>query len=220
MVKAVFARIGYMRYYRGRQGKGEIPMGKGERPKWGGSYNRNEIGFEAYNFKPDVDGTLYGHFEVPTGGKLKTGGRCNLKRIDPSYSGGDSAKGVLVVFAHRDVMGSNKPKSLVIAGWYRNATVYERCERYRPKSIAGDPSYKLKQNPDYNIEAKVKDAVLIPLEQRKQRVLTAPDGIGHSNLYYAREPNGDIRHGKRQWVTKALNYIESYNGRNLMEELG
>ena len=54
-MKVLFARVGYMTYYKGSQSGDEKPIG-------GGKYNKLNTGHEIYNFK-DVKGDLYGYFQ-------------------------------------------------------------------------------------------------------------------------------------------------------------
>jgi hypothetical protein len=80
--RALFVRIGRMRFYDG-------PAPGDERPIDGGSFNRDDIGHEAWNFRLAGD-RLYGYFQPPKG-------KVNLERIDPSAAGVGELSNVLVV---------------------------------------------------------------------------------------------------------------------------
>jgi hypothetical protein len=55
MTRVLFARIGWMRWYRGPQQDDEKPIG-------GGEYNRQSVGHEAFNFLP-LDVKMLGYFQ-------------------------------------------------------------------------------------------------------------------------------------------------------------
>src|SRR5437660_4072038 len=101
----LFARIGWMKYYRG-------PMIGDERPRGGGKYNKTGTGHEAFNFQ-EIEGRLFGYFQPQMrASKIK------LERIVPGTTD-EMLKGVLVVFIATDPgQGSQR-----VIGWYRNATV-------------------------------------------------------------------------------------------------
>src|SRR5208282_3711898 len=79
----LFARIGWMKFY-----AGAIE----EKPIGGGSYNKEHIGSELFNFMP-VGGFLYG---FARGGSRATA--FNLRRIDPTAGKSDKLEHVTVVF--------------------------------------------------------------------------------------------------------------------------
>src|SRR5580658_4196127 len=115
--KVLFARIGWMKFYAGAID---------EKPVGGGSYTKEHIGSELFNFKP-VGPFLYGF--------AKGGSRTsafNLKRIDPGADNSDKLEQVTVVFVAKDPRGGQR-----VVGWYENATVYRK---WQPHPI--QPRYK------------------------------------------------------------------------------
>jgi hypothetical protein len=195
--RLLFARIGYMQYYAGLQ-KGD------EKPKHGGSYNKNKIGHEVFNFKPARD-AVYGFFQP----YLKRGAEITLSlgRIDPAAATADALENVLVVFVSRsDIRGQ------VVVGWYNNATVFREYQEPRPKM--------LRENYFFIIKAKAADAVLLP---EKLRTYSIPKGIGafgRASVVYPYEANGEARNisaGKYKWIGNAIDYVSSYDGPNLVK---
>jgi hypothetical protein len=55
MRPALFARIGWMKWYRGPRADDQKPIG-------GGSYNKSELGHEAFNFLP-LNRDMLGYFQ-------------------------------------------------------------------------------------------------------------------------------------------------------------
>lgn len=186
--RVLFARIGWMKFYCGA---------RDEKPLGGGSYNKDRIGSELFNFKP-VKGWLYGF--------AKGGSRTNafnLKRIDPNVGNGDKVEHVLVVFVARHPKGGQR-----VVGWYKSATVY-RLRRNHPIQ----PSYK--KRVAFCIKADSKGARLLPTRWRTEPVPGQKGGMGQSNVCYA------ARGGRitlRPWMERVLKYIGDYNGPNLLND--
>ncbi len=55
MTRVLFARIGWMRWYKGPQADDEKPIG-------GGKYNKDSLGHEAFNFR-EINGQMLGYFQ-------------------------------------------------------------------------------------------------------------------------------------------------------------
>jgi hypothetical protein len=86
MALVVFARIGWMKWYRGPQPDDEAPIG-------GGKYNKSALGHEAFNFFP-LNGKMLGYFQprlIP--GRSST---LALERIKAGFKG-DALDNVTVV---------------------------------------------------------------------------------------------------------------------------
>src|SRR5438874_2253159 len=105
MALVIFARVGWMKWYRGPQADDEKPIG-------GGSYNKDELGHEAYNFLP-LNGYMLGYFQP----RLRIGytSRIALDRIKVGFTGAE-LDGVLAVF----VATSPAEGGQRIVGWFRD----------------------------------------------------------------------------------------------------
>jgi hypothetical protein len=188
MAKVLFARIGYMQYYKG-------PVDN-ERPIGGGEWNRNNIGSEACNFL-DVNGYVYGYVQPPNTDDI------NLERIEPGSREREKIDNVLVIwFASHPV-----DKRQVVIGWYKDATIFRS-----PIDIHRD--FRLRKEFLYNIKAKAKDTTLLPIDKRNFPVghnnpKTKKGNPGQSNVFYLLEQNGKEKNGS-QWISKVLEYIENY----------
>lgn len=193
-MKVLFARVGHMKFYQGPQ-KGD------ERPIGGGSYNDDELGHEAYNFK-EVDGKLYGYFQP----HMKEPYHLNLKRIDPN-SETDLVEDVLVVFFAKNPVG----KGQVIIGWYNNALVH--------KEILRPDNQPQRDNFGYNIVTNKGDTVLLPISKRRYLMGHGIEGVkagnpGQANAFYAY----DSKYKKKEsnelnsWINNAIEYVNTYEG--------
>lgn len=100
--RILFARIGWMTFYAGRQPGDERPIG-------GGRYNINNDGHERFNFSR-IDGRLYGYFQPPGSGP-------NLARIEPGWAQ-ERLDDVLIVFVAANL----------VVGWYEDATLYANAQ--------------------------------------------------------------------------------------------
>lgn len=204
MEKILVVRIGQMKYYQGFQREDSEIIG-------GGSFLEKA---EINNFRTDDSGILWGYFTGP--GKSENNRRkCDLTRIDPSFDpdspkyndqdGYNCVKGVLVVFVH-----TVKGHGPVIAGWYRNATVYEELRDGEYQGI----EYL------YHAEAEEKNCVLIPIEERPRNIVKyarpgKKGGIGQTGVFYVLDDKG--RDKKERWIGKTLDYTKEYKGRNLLK---
>ncbi len=180
----MFARIGWMTFYAGAVD---------EKPTGGGSYNRDRVGSEVFNFKP-VNGFLYG---FARGGSKNA---FNLKRIDPTAPDTNKIEHVLVVFVAKQPDGGQR-----VVGWYKDATVYGVLQKHpiHPQYI-------------YSLAANSRKSCLLPTHWRTEPVPTGREnGIGQSNVCYV------VRDGKiniKPWMKKILSYVDSYDGPNLLKD--
>lgn len=199
--RVLFARIGWMTYYDG-------PQPGDERPKGGGAYNRKNIGHEVFNFA-EFGGCLYGFVRTKSG-------YINLARIEPSSAGHESLDDVLVIF----VAGQH------VVGWYRKATVHATNSRL-PVSVAKEMTRRLKQSgtkgfevEGHRFEAKVENAVLLPLHERNKTKWGIPGnvkgGFGEYNIRYPYRLNHASNYAA--WMNKATQYVLNYSGSNLLNE--
>jgi hypothetical protein len=187
--RVLFARIGWMKFYTGAVD---------EKPIGGGSYTKDQIGSELFNFK-DVDGFLYGF--VKGGSRSKA---FNLRRIDPKAPGAGNVEHVTVVFVATDPKGGGQK----VVGWYKDATVYSK---WIPHPI--QPPYK--KRVAYCIKAPSVEARLVPTRYRTEELPGGKGGMGHSNVRYA------VTHGRvdlKPWMSGVLKYVDEYRGPNLVED--
>jgi len=184
----VFARVGWMKFYSGKQSGDERPIG-------GGSYNREKIGSELFNFKKLRDGRLLGFFQP--GRKSHA---IRLERILRGFKN-NVLEGVLIVF----VAKSPDSKGQRIVGWYKNAALHGKLQK--STSVERDFSH-------FICSADIGNAVLLPSSQRQFIVEGGEDGFGQSNICYPLEPNGTSK--QLSWMKKAEEFVDSYNGENLL----
>ena len=193
MVPIVFARIGWMKWYRGPQPDDEKPIG-------GGSYNIRSLGHEAFNFLP-LDDQMFGYFQ-PT---LQSNHPSSiaLERIEAG-SAAEELKGILAVFVATDPKRGGQR----IVGWYPEATVSRHAR----------PSNDKRRNAfSYFLKTRAQKAVLIP---GPKRVFTIPSGkgaFGQANVCYPLDTNGHSKKGAR-WIDNALEYIYSSDLENVAQE--
>lgn len=194
-MKVLFARIGFMKFYKGPKPGDEKPVG-------GGSYNSTEVGHEAYNFL-SIDGHRYGYFQP----HMTPPYDINIKRIDPNCDA-DQIDNVLVIWFATNPIA----KGQVVVGWYKNATVF--------RSIQSPTSLPQRGNYNYNIIAKAKDCTLLPISKRKYPVghdtaSTKEGNPGQANAFYTLDEKGqekDIKDTKNAWIKDLLAYVEAYEG--------
>jgi hypothetical protein len=159
--RVLFARIGWMTYYRG-------PQAGDERPKGGGAYTRTKLGNEAFNFML-VGDELFGYLRPPQAKSIQLG------RIDPGNVG-DSLQGVTVIFVATRPAGGQ-----CVVGWYKHATVFRRP---KPDSTGKRMGFA------YYVIAPSNGAVLLPTWKRTQVVKGGKGGFGQSNIRYVYDGAG------------------------------
>lgn len=203
----LFARIGYMEYYQGAM-NGDFPIG-------GGSFNKDNTGFEACNFL-DVGGKVYGYYQPSM-----NSGKINLERINPKKTGLDKLENVLVIFfstlpkalVQQNLTNEINSSSAVIVGWYKNATVFRDAQQI-DREIHG-----IEQN-IYFIEAKAADSYLLPVDKRVYKIGHGIKGEkegnpGQSNSFYIYDKNKNIKDLntlQNNWISKAIEYVKAYSG--------
>ena len=195
LMKVLFARIGYMKFYQGPQRGDEKPIG-------GGKYNKSGIGHEAFNFK-NIDGKLYGYFQP----HMKDPYEIKLERIDPSSAKKSSVENVLVIWFARNPIGGGQ----VIVGWYKNATVYREIQKDNPLPE--------RHNYYHNVSCFTKDATLLPITKRKYQIghnfKSKHGNPGQANAFYILENDlqpKDSSKRENSWIYKAIDYVENYTG--------
>lgn len=196
--RVLFARVGYMKYYAG-------PQTGDEKPKHGGSYNTDQIGHEIYNFKR-AQNRVHGYFQPYLRRETDRPITLNLGRIDKSASAAKSLDNVLVVFVSR-----SDTEGQVIVGWYAKATVYREYQKPTPEMQRG--------NYWYLITADANQAILLPEKYRTHGIPKGPGAFGRASVVYPCEGNGaprDFQSGDYAWIGKALSFVDSYDGPNLL----
>jgi len=192
MRTVLFARIGWMRWYRGPRADDQKPIG-------GGSYNKAELGHEAFNFLP-LNGEMLGYFQP----RLRKGHESTiaLERIQAGFTG-DQLDGVLVLFVATNPESGGQR----IVGWFRDATVYRRDQS----------SEALERNQfSYFVKTREEYAALVPESRRSFEIPSGKGAFGQANVCYALDDEG--RPKKAGWIDEALNYVDSYALENIAQE--
>ncbi|HUW97377.1 MAG TPA: DUF3883 domain-containing protein [Acidiferrobacter sp.] len=192
-MRVLFARVGYMKYYKGPRPDDQGPIG-------GGSYNAEDVGGEVYNFL-DIKGSVYGYFQP----NMHDPYHINLARIEAGWTQ-NKIDDVLVIWFATDPI----KRGQVIVGWYKEATVY-RERKNRPGKRDG---YYIKANADPN------NAVLLGLDRRTYPIGHALDGIkkgnpGQSNAFYlldAKKQPKDLADKHNAWIKRAIDYVTTFDG--------
>lgn len=196
-MRVLFARIGYMKFYQGPQKGDEKPIG-------GGSYNKKNIGHEAYNFK-EINGSVFGYFQ-PYVKKPYENIHVNLKRIDPQCTDSDINDVLVIFFAKNPISGGQ-----VIIGWYKKAKVYSFFQ----------DSTKMKERNEfsYNIETNINEAVLLPIRNRKYNLGHGIKGEksgnpGQANAFYLYDEKLKQKQISKynKWIYDAIDYVVNYSG--------
>jgi hypothetical protein len=185
-MRVVVLRCGWMLHYAGVRAGDPAPIG-------GGSYNDQHPGHERFNFK-DVGGRLYGYFQS----SAKAGG-LNLWCIDPNAKV-DTLDKVLVIFVAKHPRGGQR-----VVGWYRDATVYAT---FQP------PLGAARSDCGYQVECSVRDAVLLPEDQRAWTVPTGKGGMLRTHVRYPYDQTGTLN--IPTWWSDILDNIKRYDGPNLI----
>lgn len=192
-MRVLFCNIAWMKYYNG--------ITKVDQPVNGEAWVlENHDAVESLNFAPCNDGTYCGYVSTKSNGdKLN---ELHVEKFEGISKKADVADNVLVIWvAKRSISEKN-----TIVGWYKNATVFryykERNDEY-----------------SYNIKAKVKDCVLLPLNKRNKIVPRAGKdgysyGMGQANVWFAQSDDEKCK----GYVENIINFINSYSGINLALE--
>lgn len=206
MRKVLFCNIAWMEYYNG--------VNSCDEPQNGGSWvSENKEAYEEFNFKPvyikkEAESYCLGFVETKsTNGK--TTNQLHIENIINSNAkkNDEFIKDVLVVWCAKSL--DNDFTSIV--GWYKNATVYRKYK---------NNDYCDKENRKYNICAKAKDCVLLPIGLRNRRTFSYVPrkgknsfpsyGFGRSNIWFAREDTAV------KWVNDTINKINQYDKNNTL----
>lgn len=197
-MKVLFARVGYMKFYKGSQ-PGD------ERPIKGGSYNDKKIGSEVHNFTK-IKGYIYGYYQP----NMKEPYEINLERIEKNNKQ-DFVENVLVIWFATNPIG----KGQVVIGWYKNATVY--------RAIQEANSLPERDNNNYNIKVKASNAFLLPISRRKYSMGHNLSNVktgnpGQTNTFYRLMENGepkDTSDPTNKWIDKVIEYVKIYDGNSI-----
>ncbi|MGA2738323.1 MAG: hypothetical protein ABSG65_12850 [Bryobacteraceae bacterium] len=92
-----------------------------------------------------------------------------------------------------------------IVGWYRNAKLL----RVWQGDPTGQPQKAL-------VTAENEKTVLLPTLARTHAVPRGKGGIGQANLRYLYDNHGKL--SAPEWMKKAISYMESYKGENLLTD--
>lgn len=191
MDRALFARVGWMKWYRGPQPDDERPIG-------GGSYNDREVGIESFNFLP-YRGQMLGYFQP----KLSPGHRSRiaLERIEVDFHGTE-IPGVLVIFIATQPAGRRQR----VVGWYRNATVF------REERSSNAPQ---RNQVPFFIRARAEIAVLVPVPLRTHEIPSGKGAFGQANVCYPLDGAGHRK--AAQWIDEVIDYVHSYSLENIAQ---
>ena len=193
--RVLFARIGWMNYYKGI-------MPGDARITGGGAWNLENEGSEIFNFHP-VAGSLRGYAQPPYPHTSHPSYSTKLERIDAEASHAKRLPHVLVVF-----VAKGPGVGQVVVGWYQDATVLRRAEEDPLRAHDnGDTRY-------YNFVGRAKQAVLLPPSKRSFSIPKGVGGIGQSNLCYPLDERGGPK--RAAWMNRAVAYVRSYRGANLL----
>lgn len=152
---------------------------------------------EMFNFRPD-NGEFRGFVEPK--------GSIRIDRLDKqAHSSDEYIENVTVVWVSSSPQGRT-----YIIGWYLNAIIYRR--EIEP---AADTQRIFQGNKIFfNVKAKIKGCVLLPLSERTTSVPTGKGGIGQSNMWYA-DDQQNPDHKKYREATISL--IRTYYENNSMK---
>jgi hypothetical protein len=190
--RILFARVGWMKWYRGPQADDEKPIG-------GGSYNKTGVGGENLNFVP-INGKVCGYFQPQLQPKRRRKAHpsfVNLERIDPTAQG-KSLDNVLVIFVATDPENGGQR----VVGWYRNATIHRYAQQCNHKKRGSDV--------DYYAEAAEGDAFLVPASARSFVIPKEKGGFGQTNVRYPDPPT--------KWMLDAVGYVNGYRQENAAQQ--
>lgn len=181
VMKVLFCHIGFMNLYNGPTDY--------DKPLYGGKYNQNNIGHEAYNFS-NYNGRYYGFVQ-------NSKSAIEVNRLSELTSGKlDSASDILVVWC------AKRPdiKGVFVVGWYKHATVYRELQ-----SVPNDvlQQRKNKEMSEFNVVAD--EAVLIPTNERTHQV----EGIGRYAWYGNEETIIDVKKYIKNYEKSRNDYIQN-----------
>lgn len=182
-MKILFCRTGWNKKYNGDLTNDPLING--------GSYNKEKVGYEAYNFKKFA-GKYYGFIEPM--------GSIHLEKISSEAKKSDYLEGVLIIWF------ATKPKTggQYVVGWYKNATVYRQKSNIPNTEIFKE---RLEKGLNlYNIESD--NAFLLDESMRNFKI----KGAGQNPLWYQSE-------AIREDVVKYIKDIEEGITLNINEKI-
>lgn len=182
-MKILFCRTGWNKKYNGDLTNDPLING--------GSYNKEKVGYEAYNFKKFA-GKYYGFIEPM--------GSIHLEKISSEAKKSDYLEGVLIIWF------ATKPKTggQYVVGWYKNATVYRQKLNIPNTEIFKE---RLEKGLNlYNIESD--NAFLLDESMRNFKI----KGAGQNPLWYQSE-------AIREDVVKYIKDIEEGITLNINEKI-
>lgn len=190
----LFARVGWMRWYRGVSADDPRPIG-------GGAFTKKSLGKERFNFLR-IGNHAFGYFQPqlqPKARRKDNPSSIHLEKIQLGSKRSNLLKDVLVIFVAR------KPKTggQFVVGWYKNATVHRHLK---------PSSEELRQNVGYFVESDWKDAVLVPEHMRDFPIPSGKGGLGTANICYLVDRNGKPKDAS--WTREAAQYALNYKREN------
>lgn len=188
--RVLFARVGWMKLYKGKQADDERPIG-------GGSANAVAPGHEILNFLR-LGGKVFGYFQPQMQPKERRKAHppsIHLEKIEPGFRG-DVLNNVLVIFLARNP----KEGGQYIVGWYRNATVH--------RDHQASPAIE-RNGIGYFVQTKAGDEFLVPEGRRSQSVPGGKGGFGQANICYLYNDRGTPK-SNAPWIAKALKFVSAY----------
>lgn len=133
-------------------------------------------GGEMYNFQP-FENRMYGYVQPVIDRKHSNPSTIKLEKIGATEED-EYIDGVTVVWTATDPDNGGT----YIIGWYKNATVYRYCQR---PPVNSKRKHK-RESLGYYVNAKRKDAFLLPKDERVVRVKRKTrNWMGQSNVWYA-----------------------------------
>ncbi len=194
--RVMFARVGWMHFYKG-------VMPGDERLIGGGKWNEQHIGGEVFNFRA-IDGLLYGYVEPK--------GTINIGRIDPGHDSAEKVNHTLVVFVARRPGGGQ-----VIVGWYEDALVLHQCVRWDGRAYRPTDKRVASAGRHWNVRTKASKGLLVSKHMRTFDGIPAVEGgMGQANVCYVYDRNGALK--KQPWIARAVEHVRSYDGPNLLTD--
>ena len=174
----ILCNIGWLKYYKGCDYEGEY-----DSPIGGGSYNKENIGLEEYNFRPYSDYYL-GYVQPPGGG----GNIFHPEKHFEMPRNAELIENVLVIWVATATKTTPMKTGRRIVGWYKNAVFFKNLQY---DGIAGR---------DFYFKAKADDCICVPEDERSF-------ALKHDLRNIAYFP-----HDKSEELRDYIDYINGYVG--------
>ncbi|MGL5151272.1 MAG: hypothetical protein ACRC7N_11945 [Clostridium sp.] len=210
MRKILFCNIAWMKRYEGVS-KDDVPQNGG---RW---VDENQSANEEFNFRPiSIEGEDEDYYFGSVETKSTNGKESNQLHIEKINGSNisintESINEVLVVWCAK----SDCNDFTSIVGWYKDATVYRDYLTLELKD---------EDEQVYNVEAKAKDCVLLPLRLRNRRTMwyvprkgkkNSPSyGFGQSNVWYANDFESNVH--LKSYLEKIIDQIDNYSDENML----